>query len=128
MANKKILVVEDEESIRKTFSLILSKRYKVLSAKDGREAKLRTQSFTPDLIIVDLKLPDTSGLELMAEFREGGYGGEAILISAFPDLVDISELVRRGIGHFFVKPLDLDVLSRSIDFLLAPKTDPDKRV
>lgn len=128
MLNKKILVIEDEDSIRKTFSLILSKKYKVFTAKDGKEAVQRSRTVTPDLIIVDLKLPDTTGLELMAKIRESGYDGEAILISAFPDLVDIGELSRRGIGHFFVKPLDLDILSRSIDFLLTPKVDPEKRV
>lgn len=128
MNSKKILVVEDEESIRKTFSLILGKKYKVQTAKDGREAMQRARAAAPDLVIVDLKLPDTTGVELMAWLRESGYGGQAILISAFPDLVDIGELSRRGIGHFFVKPLDLDVLSRSIDILLAPAEDSEKRL
>ncbi|MBM3297346.1 MAG: response regulator [Candidatus Aminicenantes bacterium] len=128
MINKKILVVEDEESIRKTFALILNKKYKIYSARDGREALQRIKSGALDLVIVDLKLPDTSGVELVAAFREAGYKGQAILISAFPDLVEIGEMTRLGIGHFFVKPLDLDVLSRAIDILLTPREEREKRL
>ena len=128
MLNKKIIVVEDEESIRRTFNLILNNKYRVYLAKDGQEAAQRYQAVRPDLLIVDLKLPDTNGLELIAKFRELGYRGDAILISAFPDLVDIQQLTRLSVSHFFVKPLDLDVLSHSIDFLLTPKVDPEKRL
>ncbi len=128
MISKKIILVEDEESIRRTFRLVLDSKYRVYLAKDGQEAVERYQSVRPDLVIVDLKLPDCDGLELMAKFRQLGYGGEAILISAFPDLVNIDLLTRLSISHFYVKPLDLDVLSRSIDFLLSPKVDPEKRI
>jgi YesN/AraC family two-component response regulator len=128
MLSKKIIVVEDEESIRRTFNLILNNKYRVYLAKDGKEAAQRYQAVRPDLLIVDLKLPDTNGLELIAKFRELGYRGDAILISAFPDLVDIQQLTRLSVSHFFVKPLDLDVLSNSIDFLLTPKADPEKRL
>jgi DNA-binding response OmpR family regulator len=128
MLNKKIIVVEDEESIRRTFNLVLNNKYRVYLAKDGQEAAQRYQAVRPDLLIVDLKLPDTNGLELIAKFRELGYRGDAILISAFPDMVDIQELTRLSVSHFFVKPLDLDVLSHSIDFLLTPKADPEKRL
>ncbi|MBN2200050.1 MAG: response regulator [Candidatus Aminicenantes bacterium] len=126
MLNKKILVIEDEDSIRKTFLLVLNKKYKIFAARDGKEAMQRVRTLKPDLVIVDLKLPDTSGLDLVARLRETGYLGEAILISAFPDLVDIAELTRRRIGHFFVKPLDLDALLRSIDILLTPKGNLEK--
>jgi DNA-binding NtrC family response regulator len=128
MLSKKIIVVEDEESIRKTFNLILNEKYRVYLAKDGQEAVRRFHAVRADLLIVDLKLPDINGLELIAQFRELGYRGEAILISAFPDLVNIEQLTRHSVSHFFVKPLDLDVLSRSIDFLLTPRVDPEKRV
>jgi DNA-binding response OmpR family regulator len=128
MLNKKIIVVEDEESIRRTFSLVLNNKYRVYLAKDGQEAVQRYQAVRPDLMIVDLKLPDTNGLELIAKLRGLGYRGETILISAFPDLVDIEQLTRLSVSHFYVKPLDLDVLSQSIDFLLAPKVDPEKRL
>ena len=118
MLAKKILVVDDEESIRKTFVLLLSEKYRVVAAKDAEEA-LDKQKNGYDLIIADLRLPGRDGVELVAELRRRGYRGEVILISAHAELVDPSILSRLRIGHFFAKPLELDAISRSIDYLLT---------
>ena len=128
MQHKKIVIVDDDESIRKTFFLILNKNYRVYLAKDSEEALKRFKKVKIDLIIADLRLPDTSGLEMIARFRELDYRGEVILISAYPDLIDLDELKRLSIGHFFVKPLDLNALNQSIDYLLCPKKGPEKRL
>lgn len=127
MYQRKIVVVDDDESIRKTFFLILNKNYRVYLAKDSREALQRFKKVKIDLIIADLKLPYLSGLEMIAKFREAGYRGEVILISAYPDLVKIDELNHLSISHFFVKPLDLDAFNRSIDYLLNSKKIAKKR-
>jgi DNA-binding NtrC family response regulator len=121
MLAKKIVVVEDDESIRKTFALLLGKKYRVSLAKDGKEAIQKYAGTKVDLIITDLKLPDLTGLELMAQFREAGFKGEAMLISAYPDLLKIDQLTRCGIRYYFTKPLDLELFSRSIDQVLEPK-------
>lgn len=121
MSEKKIIIVDDDESIRKTFFLILNKNYRVYLAKDSREALQRFKRAEIDLIIADFKLPYLDGVEMIAKFRELGYRGNVILISAYPDLVNIDELSRLSISHFFVKPLDLDSLNRSIDHLLNSK-------
>jgi len=119
----------DDESIRKTFFLILQKNYRVYLAKDSREALERFKNAKIDLIIADLKLPFVSGLEMIGKFREMGYRGEAILISAYPDLVNLNELSHFSISHFFVKPLDLKALNRSIDRLLnSSKDSSEKRI
>jgi DNA-binding NtrC family response regulator len=116
---KKVVIVDDDESIRKTFFLILNSDYSVYVAKDAEEALQRFRKSNIDLIIADLKLPHLNGLDMIAKFRELGYKGEVILISAFPDLVDPKELDRLSVGHFFVKPLDLDALNQSINHLLS---------
>lgn len=126
MSAKKIIIVDDDESIRKTFFLILSKNYRVYLARDSREALQRFQRAKIDLIIADLKLPYLNGVEMIAKFRESGYRGNVILISAYPDLVNIDELSRLSVSHFFVKPLDLDSLNRSIDQLLNSKKSKEK--
>jgi DNA-binding NtrC family response regulator len=126
MSEKKIVVVDDDESIRKTFFLILNKNYRVYLAKDSKEAIQRFKKAKIDLIIADLKLPYLNGVEMIAKFRELGYDGNVILISAYPDLVNIDELSRLSISHFFVKPLDLDSLNRSIDHLFNSKKTTEK--
>jgi DNA-binding NtrC family response regulator len=126
MSDKKIVIVDDDESIRKTFFLILNKNYRVYLAKDSKEALQRFKRAKIDLIIADLKLPYLNGVEMIAKFRELGYRGDVILISAYPDLVNIDELSQLSISHFFVKPLDLDSLNRSIDHLLNSKKTTEK--
>ncbi len=127
MQAKKIIVIEDDETIRKTFSLLLGKKYRVYLAKDGKEAMQKYGGGRFDLIISDLKLPDITGLDLIGQFREAGFRGQAILISAYPDLLNIDQLTRNGISYYFTKPLDLDLFSRSIDQILEPKEGVEKR-
>ena len=121
MAAKRIVVVDDDKNIRKTFGLLLGKKYKVYSAKDSKEALARLKSSPADLVIADYKLPDGNGLELIQKLREAGFEGGAMLISAHPDLVKIEDMSRFSISHFFVKPLELGTLSVSIDRALQPK-------
>jgi DNA-binding NtrC family response regulator len=119
MSGKKIVIVDDDESIRKTFFLLLNKKYRVYPAKDAEEVLDRFKSGAFDLLIADLRLPGRDGVELVTELRRRGYRGEVILISAHAELVDPAVLGRLRIGHFFAKPADLDALSRSIDYLLT---------
>lgn len=128
MVEKRIVVVDDDESIRKTFFLLLHKNYRVYLAEDSREALKRFKNASIDLIIADLRLPYLNGLEMIRKFRERGYQGDAILISAYPDLINPDELSRLSISHFFVKPLDLDALNRSLDYLLKVKNNNQPRL
>ena len=115
MATKKIVIVDDDENIRKTFSLLLGKKYRVSSFKDSREALSKLENSRVDLVIADYKLPYMNGMELIKKLREQGFEGEAMLITAHPDDVKIEDMSRLVISHFFVKPLDLNVLELSID-------------
>ncbi len=128
MLEKKIVVVDDDESIRKTFALIFKKSYRVSVAKDAEEALRLFKNLKFDLIIADYRLPRQNGLELIGRLREMGYRGEAMLITAHSDVIAVEDLARYSIGHFFAKPLDFNALTRSVDFLLLPKEALDKPV
>jgi two-component system response regulator AtoC len=121
MQAKKIMIVDDDETIRKTFVLLLGKKYRISSLKDSEEALAKLRNVRPDLVIADFKLPGLNGLELIKRLRAAGFEGEAMLISAHPDMVRIEDLSRFAISHFFVKPLDLNALNVSIDRILQPK-------
>ncbi len=121
MAEKKIVFVDDDESIRKTFLLMFKKDYRVYLAEDSEQALRDFKHLRFDLIVADYRLPRLNGLEMIGRFRDLGYRGEAILISAHSDLIRIEDLERFQVGHFFVKPLDFHVLTRSIEYLLAQK-------
>ena len=119
--NKKIVLVDDDETVRKTFTLLLGKKYRVLPLKDPRQALAQLKSGRADLIIADYKLPFFNGMELIKRLRENGFEGEAMLITAHPDEVRIEDMGRFAISHFFVKPLDLNDLNLSIDRVLQPR-------
>jgi DNA-binding NtrC family response regulator len=121
MTTKKIILVDDDETVRKTFTLLLGKRYRVESLKDPRQALTKLKASPADLVIADYRLPYFNGMELIKRLRESGFEGEAMLITAHPDDVRIEDMGRFAISHFFVKPLDLNVLNLSIDRLLQPK-------
>jgi DNA-binding NtrC family response regulator len=120
-AIKKIVLVDDDEIVRKTFTLLLGKKYRVLPLKDPRQALSQLKSGRADLVIADYKLPFFNGMELIKRLRENGFEGEAMLITAHPDEVRIEDMGRFAISHFFVKPLDLNDLNLSIDRVLNPK-------
>ncbi len=118
---KKIVLVDDDETLRKTFTLLLGKKYRVLPLKDPRQALAQLKNGRADLIIADYKLPFFNGMELIKRLRENGFEGEAMLITAHPDEVRIEDMGRFAISHFFVKPLDLNDLNLSIDRVLQPR-------
>lgn len=121
MDTKKIILVDDDETVRKTFTLLLGKKYRIESLKDPRQAVSKLKTSTADLIIADFRLPYFNGMELIKRLRENGFEGEAMLITAHPDDVRLEDMGRFAISHFFVKPLDLNDLNLSIDRLLQPK-------
>jgi DNA-binding response OmpR family regulator len=118
MLDKKIVIVDDDEAIRKTFFLLLSSRYNVYLARDAREALARFEKAPVDMIIADFRLPQKNGLQMLFDFRQAGYQGKIILISAYPDQIKRDELEKLGVDRVFLKPLDLKALTEAIDGLL----------
>jgi DNA-binding NtrC family response regulator len=128
MSNKMILIVDDDATLRKTFTLLLKGKYRILAVGDAEEALTKLHRAKADLVIADYRLPALNGLDLIRKLRASGFEGEAMLISAHPDEVKVEEMSRLGISHFFVKPLDLSLLNVSIDRLLQEKAFSAARV
>jgi DNA-binding response OmpR family regulator len=118
MHDKRIVIVDDDESIRKTFSLLLSGYYNIFLARDAREALTWLESMAVDMIIADLRLPQKNGIQMLLDFRQAGYHGKIILISAFPDQIKTEDLASLKVDRLFIKPLDLRAMTEAIDFLL----------
>lgn len=119
MPEKRIVIVDDDESIRKTFFLLLSDKYNVYLARDAREALARFEKAQIDMIIADLRLPQKNGLQMIVDFRQSGYRGRIILISACADQVRPEDLEKLKVDRLFIKPLDLKLLTETIDSLLS---------
>ncbi len=81
---KKVLVVDDEESIRELYRADLcDEGYEVGLAADGRQALVLLESFLPNLVTLDIKLPDIDGIEVLRRIREKNATIPVVLLTAF---------------------------------------------
>ncbi|MBN1273135.1 MAG: response regulator [Candidatus Aminicenantes bacterium] len=119
MMMKNVAVVDDDAIIRKTLRLILNKQYNIFTAKDFLEAMQLYQENAIDLAIVDFRLGQGTGFDVIEAYRKAGFKGKALLITAFTEFVDSNEAKKLDIAQVFSKPLDLEVLTQTIEDLLA---------
>ena len=100
----RILIIEDDRSIRKFFRTILeANRYDVISADTGEEGYSLITSQCPDLVILDLGLPDIDGMEILSRLRKWS-GMPVVVISARSHEKDKVEALDYGADDYLVKP------------------------
>src|SRR5690348_1280189 len=112
MAAEKILVVDDEKLVR--WSLGQKCRewgYQVVEAENGLAALKLARSESPDLVLLDVRLPDIGGLEVLQQLRQNGEARAVIMITADPQLDDVKAALKLGAYDFVGKPLDFDELA-----------------
>ena len=115
MAQTSILVVDDEKLIRWSMKQKLeSWNYQVFEAEDLKEALKKFQQETPDLLTLDIKLPDGSGIDFLKQARQIQPGVPVIMITAF-GVVDLAvQALKLGAYDFIEKPIDFEKLGNSI--------------
>lgn len=112
--SKKILVVEDEAAIRENIVEYLSKfDYKLIEAKDGQEALDLFERHDPDLIVLDLMLPQVDGLEIMKNIRKTSTT-PVIMVTARDEEIDKLLGLELGADDYLTKPFSLRELGARI--------------
>ncbi|MCL2221750.1 MAG: response regulator transcription factor [Oscillospiraceae bacterium] len=125
----KILLVEDDKDIQEINKYMLSERgYNVSLAMNLAEARKGIADFAPDLIVLDIMLPDGSGLEFMEELRLQGNSIPILLLTALGTPKDKVEGLRRGGNDYLAKPYDYDEFVMRIEVILRSKQQEDERV
>ena len=106
-----ILIVDDDPKLRKTLSDILRvKGYGTVAVDTGKAALDRVRGEMPTVALIDLKLEDMSGLELMAEIKKGCPGTECIMITGYASQASAVEAVNLGAYGYVQKPYDMEQL------------------
>ena len=115
MAQTSILVVDDEKLIRWSMKQKLeSWNYQVLEAENLKEARRILQQDIPDLLTLDIKLPDGSGIDFLKQAKQVHPGLPVIMITAF-GVVDLAvQALKLGAYDFIEKPIDFEKLGNSI--------------
>src|SRR5271155_118226 len=122
-----ILVIDDDESLRDTIGLMLEEEgYRPLLAADGKTGYERALTMKPDLILVDLRLPGMSGIEISKQLRAGHVNTPIIVLSAVGEEVDKVLLLEIGADDYVVKPFGARELLARIRAVLR-RTSPDAR-
>ena len=109
MSNEKVLIVDDEKLIRWSVRRQLEEwGYVALEAESGTGGLAQIRSEAPDLILLDVRLPDLSGIEVLREIKQNNLSIPVIMITADPQLDDIKPAIKLGALDFVKKPLDFD--------------------
>ena len=107
----KILIIDDEKNLREIFSLLLEEEgYTVSEAQNGREGLKKIQTFLPDVVLLDMNLPDSSGIEVLARIKESHAACRVIIITAFGTIKTAVEATKLGAYDYLEKPIDNDEL------------------
>lgn len=124
---KSVLVIDDDPLIRKTLSSYLSKKgFEALVAEDGEEGLQKYEERIPDLVILDIRLPDVDGLEVLGRIREKNPNASIIIMTAYDDMKTTIEAIKSGAFEYLVKPLDYVELDLTIDKAFQIKSLEDK--
>jgi PAS domain S-box-containing protein len=108
MEKKKILIIDDDPNIRKTLTDILElKGFEAFSAESGTEGIKSIGQAPVNLAIIDLGLPDMSGLDILTSVRAGGSATEAIVLTGDSSIDAAIEATNRGAFSFLLKPYDI---------------------
>ena len=114
-----IIVVEDDNSTRVTLTALLEDEgYQVFGCRNGTEAMgylVNDSSEQPvDVVISDLRLPDMSGMDILASLKQNHPDAEFIFVSGHATLETAVEAVNQGAFAYQVKPLDMDSLISTV--------------
>jgi DNA-binding NtrC family response regulator len=109
-AVKSVLIVDDEVGTRESLKMILKKDYAVFLAKDAEEAMLQSREHSPDVILLDIILPDLDGLKLLEKIKQKEPDAIVIMITATKTVKTAVEAMKLGAYDYVTKPFDVDEL------------------
>jgi DNA-binding NtrC family response regulator len=110
----KILIVDDEAPFRSALRRLLGKTHTILEADTGAAGLMLAERENPDLVLLDIGLPDGSGLELLPRFNEMRPSPTVVMITAYERVKDVVMAIKHGAFDYLVKPVDLDEFELTI--------------
>ena len=104
-----LLIVDDEENVRKLLTAVLKREgFAVDTAADGIEALAKIDQAKPDLVLMDIRMPNLDGMEAFRQLRKLGFNIPVILMTAFAAVDTAVEAIKNGAFDYVIKPFDID--------------------
>jgi DNA-binding NtrC family response regulator len=112
----KLLVIDDEDSVLYSFKRVFeSEKMTVLTARSGAEGLAMVRAHDPEVVVIDLQLPDDSGLKVFQHIHADDHKRPVIFITAHGTTQSAIEAMKHGAFDYLIKPVNLDHLSQIID-------------
>ncbi len=109
MAPETILLVDDEPYVLELLSATLEDgEYRILQAKNGKEALSQFEKEKPQVVLLDIRMPDMDGLEVLHQIKESNQTSSVIMMSAYGAMKTVLEAMKRGAYDYLTKPVDLE--------------------
>jgi DNA-binding NtrC family response regulator len=125
--NARILIVDDDESIRKVLSAILADEgYEVDTAGNGKEAIDKSNEKLYNLALIDIRLPDMEGVEILAKIKVTVPKMRKIIITGFPSLQNAVAALNKGADAYIMKPFDVENILTAIKEQLSKQQEEKK--
>jgi len=118
---RKILAVDDELSVRDSLRMIFKKDYLVVTAGSAKEAWEKILSEEPDLIFLDIIMPQKDGMDLLKEIRENQPLIPVVMLTAAKNVKTAVEAMKLGAFDYVTKPFDIDELKIIVDKALESR-------
>ena len=111
----KILIVDDDENIRNTMKAILEDEgYLVDTAESGGEAVQKTQKTNYNIALLDIRLPDMEGVELLKLIKEGVPRTRKIMVTGYPSMQNAIAALNKNADAYLIKPVDIENLLATV--------------
>ncbi len=115
----KVLVVDDEMGPRESLRMILKPRYEIATADSGEAALKTLSTFHPDLIFMDIKMPQMDGIELLRRIKGADPSIEVVMITAYASLETVKNALTHGAFEYLIKPFSRQDLEETARRALA---------
>jgi YesN/AraC family two-component response regulator len=100
----KIMICDDELGIRESLKLILDKDYEIIEATNGKECLENLKTNPVDLILMDIKMPKDSGLEILKKIKLINPAIKVIMVTGYKSVETATEAIKAGASDYIVKP------------------------
>ncbi len=115
---KKLLIADDERTIREGIAKAVDWEAlgisEILLASDGKAAYEMIVSQSPDIVIIDIKMPEMTGIEVISQVKQRGDGPEFIIISGYGEFDYAREALRNNVRNYILKPCSIGEIIDSV--------------
>lgn len=116
MKARKMLIIDDEQSLLESLEMFFSEKgYHVQCATTAADGLHKNHSFEPDVVILDVRLPDQDGLDILEKLQHHHDRKNVIIITAFHDMDTTIKAMKKGALEYIPKPIDIEELEQAVE-------------